>query len=63
MTLQIILEGDRMMTQHLQNLIAIPIFFPDDILLDVVARSGSHENCSYCQMDFILDEIANSLME
>jgi hypothetical protein len=26
-------------------------------------RSGSHGNCSHCQMDFIRDEIANSLME
>ena len=59
MTLQIILEGDRMMTQHLQNLIAIPIFF----LMIFYTRSGSHGNCSHCQMDFIRDEIANSLME
>ena len=38
-------------------------FVPDDILLDVVARSGSHENCSPCRMDFVRDEIADSLME
>jgi hypothetical protein len=40
-----------------------PNFFPDDILLDVVARSRSHGICSHCQMDFIRDEIANNLME
>jgi len=40
-----------------------PNFFPDDILFDVVARSGSYGNCSHCQMYFVLDEIANSLME
>jgi len=40
-----------------------PSFVPDDILPDVVARSGSHENYSPCRMDFIRNEIANSLME
>jgi hypothetical protein len=40
-----------------------PNFVPDDILPDVVARSRSHRNCSPCWMDFIRDEIANSLME
>ena len=38
-------------------------FVPVDILPDVVSRSGSHENCSHCQMDFVYDRIANSLME
>ena len=40
-----------------------PNFVPDDILPDVVARSGSYRNCSPCRMDFIRDEITNSLME
>jgi len=40
-----------------------PIFIPDDILHDVVARSGSHGNYSLCQMDFVRDEIADSLMK
>jgi hypothetical protein len=38
-------------------------FVPDDILLDIVTRSGSHENYSPCRMDFVHDEIADSLME
>ena len=38
-------------------------FVTDDILPDVVARSGSHENCSLCHMDFVRDGLANSLME
>ena len=38
-------------------------FVTNDILPDVVARSGSHENCSPCHMDFVRDGIANSLME
>jgi hypothetical protein len=38
-------------------------FIPDDILPDVVARSGSHENYSICRMDFVRDEIADSLMK
>jgi hypothetical protein len=38
-------------------------FIPDDILPNIVACSGSHENCSFCQMDFIHDGIANSLMK
>jgi len=40
-----------------------PNFIPDDILPDVVARSGSHENYSLCRMDFVRDEIADSLMK
>jgi len=40
-----------------------PNFVSDDILSDVVARSGSHRNCSSYQIDFVRDEIANSLME
>jgi len=35
----------------------------DDILPNVVARSGSHVNYSPCRMDFVRDGIANSLME
>ena len=38
-------------------------FIPDDILHDIVARSGSHGNWSPCRMDFIRDGIADSLME
>jgi hypothetical protein len=40
-----------------------PNFIPDDILLDVIAHSGSHINCSPCRMDFVRDGIADSLME
>jgi len=40
-----------------------PNFVPDDILLDVVARLGSHGNCSPCQMDFVRDRIVDSLIE
>lgn len=36
---------------------------PSDILLDVVACLGSHGNYSPCQMDFVCNGIANSLME
>jgi hypothetical protein len=38
-------------------------FVLDDILPDIVARSGSHENCSPCWMEFVLDGIADSLMK
>jgi hypothetical protein len=38
-------------------------FVPDDILPNVVARSGSHGNCNPCWMNFVRDGIANSLME
>jgi len=38
-------------------------FILDDILPDVVARSGRHENCNPCRMDFVRDGIADSLME
>ena len=38
-------------------------FVPDDILSDVITRSGSHENCSSCRMNFICDGIADSLMK
>jgi hypothetical protein len=48
----IILEEDRNLN-----------FVSDDILPDVVARSGSHENYSTCRMDFVSDGIVNSLME
>ena len=37
-------------------------FFPHDILHDVIAHSGSHGNWSFCRMDFVRDEIADSLM-
>jgi hypothetical protein len=40
-----------------------PNFILDDILHDIVARSGSHKNCSHCRMDFTRDEIADSLMK
>ena len=39
-----------------------PDFVTDDTLPDVVARSGSHENCSFYRMNFICDGIADSLM-
>jgi hypothetical protein len=35
----------------------------DDILPDVVALLKNQKNCSSCQMDFIRDEIVDSLME
>jgi len=38
-------------------------FIPDDILLDIVARSGSHENYSSCCMNFVRDGIADSLIK
>jgi hypothetical protein len=38
-------------------------FVPDDILSDVVARLRNQENCSSCWMDFVRDEIIDSLME
>jgi uncharacterized membrane protein len=40
-----------------------PNFVPDNILLDVVARLGNYENCSPCRMDFVRDEIVDSLMK
>jgi hypothetical protein len=40
-----------------------PNFVPDDILSDVVARLRNQENCSSCWMDFVRDEIVDSLME
>jgi hypothetical protein len=39
-----------------------PNFVPGDILPDVVARSGSHGNCSPCRMNFVCDGIEYSLM-
>jgi hypothetical protein len=39
-----------------------PNFIPNDILPYVVARSGNHENCSLCWIDFIYDEIEHSLI-
>ena len=38
-------------------------FVPDDILPDVVARLRNQENCSPCRMDFLHNEIVDSLME
>jgi hypothetical protein len=38
-------------------------FIHDDILPDVVARLRNQENCSPYRMDFICDEIIDSLME
>jgi hypothetical protein len=40
-----------------------PNFVSDDILSDIVARLKNQENCSPCRMDFIRDEIVDSLME
>jgi len=37
-----------------------PNFIPDNILPDIVARSGNHGNCSSYWIDFIRDEITNS---
>jgi hypothetical protein len=51
-----------MMMYYLQNLIAISII-PSDILHDIVAHSGNHENCSSCWMNLIRDRITNSLMK
>jgi hypothetical protein len=38
-------------------------FILDDILPDVVARLRNHEKYSPCLIDFVRDEIAQSLME
>jgi hypothetical protein len=38
-------------------------FVSDDILPDFVARSKNHENYSFYQMNFIRDEIVDTLME
>jgi len=38
-------------------------FIPDDILPDVVAHLRNQGNCSPCRMDFVRDEIVDSLME
>jgi len=38
-------------------------FVPDDILPGVVARLRNQENYSPCRMDFVSDEIVDSLME
>jgi len=38
-------------------------FVSDDILLDFVARSKNHKNCSSCPMNFVRDGIVNSLMK
>jgi hypothetical protein len=40
-----------------------PNFIPDDILPDVVARLRNQEKCSSCRMNFVRDEIVDSLME
>jgi len=38
-------------------------FVPDDILHDVVTRLRNQGNCIPCRMDFVRDEIVDSLME
>jgi hypothetical protein len=38
-------------------------FDSDDILPDFVARLKNHENCSPCPMNFVHDEIVDSLMK
>ena len=40
-----------------------PNFVSNDILPNVVIRSGSHGNYSFCRMDFARDGIVNNLME
>ena len=40
-----------------------PNFVPDDILPDVVTRLRNQGNCSPYRMDFVRDEIIDSLME
>jgi len=40
-----------------------PNFIPDDILPDVVARLRNQEKYSSCRMNFVRDEIVDSLME
>jgi hypothetical protein len=40
-----------------------PNFVPDDILSDVIVRLRNQENCSPCRMEFVRDEIIDSLME
>jgi hypothetical protein len=38
-------------------------FVSDDILSDFVVRSKNHGNCSSCPMNFVHNEIINSLMK
>ena len=38
-------------------------FVPDDILPNFIVRSKNHENCNPCQINFVRDEIVDSLME
>jgi hypothetical protein len=38
-------------------------FISDDILPNVVAHLRNQGNCSPCRMDFVRDEIVDSLME
>jgi len=40
-----------------------PNFIPNDILPNVIARLRNQENCNSCQMDFVRNEIIDSLME
>jgi len=40
-----------------------PNFVPGDILPDVVVHLKNQENYSHCRMDFVRDEIIDSLME
>ena len=38
-------------------------FFLDNILPDIVARLRNQENCSSCRINFVHDEIIDSLIE
>ena len=38
-------------------------FIPDNILPNFIARSKNHENCSSCRMNFVCNEIVDSLMK
>jgi hypothetical protein len=38
-------------------------FVPDDILPDIVASLRNQGNCNPCQMNFVHDEIVDSLMK
>ena len=45
------LEGNRMMGVAFTEFDRNPKFVPDDILLNFVARSKNHGNCSPCRMN------------
>jgi len=40
-----------------------PNFVLDNILPDVIARLKNQENRSFCRIDFVRDEIVDSLMK